>query len=390
MLRPYLIAVFFLFFSPLAFSSEVVDVNYSGVTSTANRSSAKQQMETQAIEEVSLKYIKEIVGEAKTARNMDLIRSKIIKNSSKYVLTMNSGSMAKEADGWAMPVSMKLSLSSLQKMLLNEGLLYDMEGLPQVLPLIRVVDRVNSQGYSWWSEAKDQDNALLAELNMTLWAKMKEALWDKGFYGLSPVENGFLGLVPQILQVTTPQKDDALIMGEYFNSPIVVRGEMSLSGVKNAINTYRIDLRLEALHSGNGRVVGEVIRSYETDAGDFRQVVHKRLSEAREKVGDDLAVQVLDAWKRGTFGSSLVKLVLAGSLNYKDLNLFKQTLVQKVKPIKTARERLFEPERVTFELDASANPQQLAELITKSSFAPLKVQVSQVRTDGIELTVSHR
>ncbi|MCB0343155.1 MAG: hypothetical protein KDD59_13000, partial [Bdellovibrionales bacterium] len=216
------------------------------------------------------------------------------------------------------------------------------------------------------------------------------ALWDKGFYGLSPVENGFLGLVPQILQVTTPQKDDALIMGEYFNSPIVVRGEMSLSGVKNAINTYRIDLRLEALHSGNGRVVGEVIRSYETDAGDFRQVVHKRLSEAREKVGDDLAVQVLDAWKRGTFGSSLVKLVLAGSLNYKDLNLFKQTLVQKVKPIKTARERLFEPERVTFELDASANPQQLAELITKSSFAPLKVQVSQVRTDGIELTVSHR
>lgn len=374
----------------MAFSSEVVDVNYSGVTSTANRSSAKQQMETQAIEEVSLKYIKEIVGEAKTARNMDLIRSKIIKNSSKYVLTMNSGSMAKEADGWAMPVSMKLSLSSLQKMLLNEGLLYDMEGLPQVLPLIRVVDRVNSQGYSWWSEAKDQDNALLAELNMTLWAKMKEALWDKGFYGLSPVENGFLGLVPQILQVTTPQKDDALIMGEYFNSPIVVRGEMSLSGVKNAINTYRIDLRLEALHSGNGRVVGEVIRSYETDAGDFRQVVHKRLSEAREKVGDDLAVQVLDAWKRGTFGSSLVKLVLAGSLNYKDLNLFKQTLVQKVKPIKTARERLFEPERVTFELDASANPQQLAELITKSSFAPLKVQVSQVRTDGIELTVSHR
>lgn len=194
MLRPYLIAVFFLFFSPLAFSSEVVDVNYSGVTSTANRSSAKQQMETQAIEEVSLKYIKEIVGEAKTARNMDLIRSKIIKNSSKYVLTMNSGSMAKEADGWAMPVSMKLSLSSLQKMLLNEGLLYDMEGLPQVLPLIRVVDRVNSQGYSWWSEAKDQDNALLAELNMTLWAKMKEALWDKGFYGLSPVENGFWGL----------------------------------------------------------------------------------------------------------------------------------------------------------------------------------------------------
>ncbi len=370
----------------LAQAQDVVEITVMGTSKKNTGSAARQEIFDRVVQETSVQYIKEILGEAKYEKNRDVIRNKIIKNSPKYVLFMKGGNPTPKGDVAEMEVTLKLSIKSLEALLLNEGLLYKLEGSPRALPMISVIDKVNSRSYSWWS-AQTEEKSFLQTQAYYFNTKLREQLRPRGFYGLNPAFANYNVINPEAFQVESLPTEDLLFLGEYYQSQIVIRGDIVFKPAESS-QSFVVEIKLVALHSGNGRVVGEVIRSFETDLGGFQKVVADKLAQVSEQVAQDLAVQLHDAWKSGTFGASLISLAVIGDLDFQQLNQFKKLLLTQVKDVKTLKERFFAPGRVTFELDSSVNPRQLADVIKAKSFPRFKLDVSEVRADGLDIKVN--
>lgn len=338
-----------------------------------------------AIEKASNQYIDQLIGEARAAKSQSVIKNRIIKNSGKYVPFIKAQSPTVVGESIRYVVNMKVSVKNLETLLLQEGLLYKTDGPPKLLPMIVFSDRVNSQSFAWWNQS-DVSSAM-ADLARQFHIGLRKELRGKGFFGLEPIAANFRYLIPPALQAENPATEDLLMLSDFFQAQVVVRGQITMSPERTRSDVYRIDVRLAALHATNGRVIGEVIRTYLTDPGPFQQVVKVKLDSVLEKMAGDLSTQILDAWKSGTFGASLLNVALSGDLSYQQLSQFKKLLLEQVKDLKTLKERLFEPRRVVFETDSAVSSADLATAIRGKNFPRFQVSVTDVRPDTVDLKV---
>ena len=384
-----------LFIATLLFSINVsaqglIDLKINGRAEDVPRSNAKSEIFKRVIEDVSLENIASLIGEEKAERNKEIILNKVIKNSGKYILSTRGGKVNTVNNGYEMEVDLKLSLKNLRDILLQEGLLYQLEGPPKLLPVVRVIDRVNANAFSWWAERPTRGNAFVRSALNSFQTDIKEELMKIGFYGMYPTKGNFGGTVPEAYRVQSPQKGDLLFIGEFFKSSVVLKGDIVFRGKPNEEGTYLLDFRLRAMQTQNGRVMGEVMRIFETDNGNFKTVTVKKFKDVSQKVAKDLAIQLSDAWKKGTFGANLLRLVVRSKLPPREIENFKRAVVLQVRDIKALRERMIESRKVTFEMDASAPSQALAQSLRKAKFTKYKVEVDDVNRDSVVLDVAAR
>ncbi len=375
------------FISARTFAQVVVDITRHEAVQTDDGSTAQDQLMNKAIEDASFDYIKTLVGEGKMVHLKDAIESKIIQNSSRYILSMSSSNLTHDNNVYAMDVQMSLSLTALRSMLLENGLLYQIQGPPKVLPVVQYVDRVTARSYGWWYRPASPDHADLRENADVFEKNLKSELLKIGFYGLTPIAARFGHSVPEPYRSEDLQKVDALFLGEYFKSSIVLRGQVQFRAKQDASDTYIVDVHLEAIYSGNGRTLAEVTRSYTTDPGPLRKVVTEQLNEAVPQICADLSAQLNSIWKRGTFGASIIRVVANGQLSPKQFEDFRSAVVLQVHDIKAFRERVIAAHQVTFDADASVLPQQLAQAFRDAKMTQYKVQVTDVSPDGVTLNV---
>ncbi|MCB0407616.1 MAG: hypothetical protein KDD34_05380 [Bdellovibrionales bacterium] len=371
-------------------SRDVVEVSIDQKSDVSSQAKARGEIFEKAVEEVSKKYIQQIIGEAKYEKNRDVIKNKIIRQSGKYILYIkNLDSKSSEA-GTSMTVKMKLSLQSLQKLLLEEGLLYRISGPPKILPVIQIQDRVNGASYSWWvDDSGKYSNFLKAQMDI-VHRSLRNDLMEVGFYSLFPSGDGFKNTLPSVFRVENLPTEDEIFLGDYFDSQIIITGSILYKKSLRRAESFEIEIRLVARHTSNGRVIGEVIRSYQTEAGPMMRVISEKASEVFPMISKDLTTQVLDAWKSGTFGSTLIRLVVNGSLSFEKLKNFKDQFLNQVSGVKTLKERKFLPGQVIFEIDSDSTAAELSKNIASTQFQQFSVRVSDSSSKEIELKVSIR
>lgn len=387
LLRVFITVIMVGLFHSTLFAQEVIEVLKPGKIETDDAAGAKQQLMDQAIESASFDSIKGLIGDEKTERSRALITNKIIKNSSKYILSIRGLNFARKGNDFVMDTEMKISLKGLRALLLDQGLLYQMEGPPKVLPVIQIVDRIGGRSYGWWYQSVTKEHGFLTEQLEFMHKALKLELEKIGFYTMSPMDSKFSKSIPDSFRGENLQRADYLFLGDYFKSSMVVRGNIIFRLKPNTENVYLIDIRLEALHSGNGRLMAEVVRTFETDPGSSRSVIAKKLTETTTKVAEDLSAQLSDSWKKGTFGATVLKLAVVGSISPYQLDEFKKTIVLQLHDIKSLRERMIEARKTTFEVDSSVLPQQLAQAIRLTKFSKYKVQVEDVTSEGLTIKV---
>lgn len=372
-------------------SRDVVDVSIEAESEKASKSQARQDIFKKAIEKVSKQYIEQIIGEAKYGKHKTTIENKIIRQSGKYVMFIKSqSSEPSEEGGVRMTVAMKISLKSLQKLLLEQGLLYKLSGPPKVLPMIQIQDRINGASYSWWTGAAGGSSGFLKAQVEVLHEAVRKDLLPKGFYSINPVRGGFRGALPAIFRNDQIPTEDALFVGEYFDSQIVVSGALLFKKSQKLSDAYEVEVKLTARHTSNGRVVGEVIRTYQTESGPMRRVINDKTREVFPTISKDLSVQLHDAWKSGTFGTTLIRLVVNGDLSFQRLKMFKEQFLNQVAGVKTLRERKFLPGQVVFEIDSDSSVDQITKAIAKTRFQNFQINVAGSGLREIELSVDTR
>ncbi|MCB9027404.1 MAG: hypothetical protein H6625_13880 [Bdellovibrionaceae bacterium] len=378
-----------LFFHTQAMRAQVIEVHHQGLVDSNSASNARNKITEQAVDEISKRYIVDLIGKKKFDKNSLEIESKIIKNYLKYIPILKISGISKNQKGEVeAEVFMKLSIDNLKEMLLRAGLLYEVKGYPIVLPLVTITDRVNSKSYSWWKGSNDLELRFVKEWGMNLNQQLKTVFREKNFFVLQPIKWDMGLWVPHVFQTESPRAEDLTYISQYFLAPIIVKGEYKISRIANYENRFLISVRLEALQSDNLRVIGEVIRNYETDTGFFQVVVNEKILSVNENIVKDLASQVVDAWQKGTFGSSLVQMTLNGPLNYRQLEKFKELIQQNVREIRGLRERFIRAGNFTFEVDSSLPASELALAIGRKQFPSYKVEVDEVKANKLALRVN--
>jgi hypothetical protein len=352
----------------------LVERVYEGQSNQKNPVAARQEITAQGTEKVSADLIKEIIGEAKYNRNKAMIQSKIIKNSARYVPFSKPGEIEPlTPEGFKMNVTLKVSVEDLQALLLENGLFYESDSTPIVLPAVRIKDRVNSKTFAWWTDPQAGQKAFLFKEGRGLEENLKSAFLKHNFYLLKPENFRFAEVLPESLKGESIRLDEWQLIAQKFGAQILVDGELVISKSQERSDANTIALRMTATQVMNGRVIAEVSRQFETDPGPFEQVVDRKLKEVLESTSQDLASQVLDAWQKGSLGASLYRLTIRGRLPLQQQEAFKEALKSKVREVKNVRERLISSDQLVFEVDSALGPKELAQKANEIDFAGLKI-----------------
>ncbi|AFY01726.1 hypothetical protein Bdt_2040 [Bdellovibrio bacteriovorus str. Tiberius] len=341
----------------LAQQAELVDRTYSGVSKETNPQVAKRVIQDEAAQKVSEEIIQELIGNDRFLKNKTLIQNKIIRNSARYIPFTKPSALTQSADEFKMSVAMKVSLKDLKQMLQDSSLLNENEAVPVVLPLVSWQDRVEGRSYRWWLPLDKNPQGFLVKEGRLLEEALRGAFQKNNFYLIKPIEAGLAASVPADFQNEKVGGEDAQFFAQYFNAPVVVDGQVNLT--KGERNNFRIEIKLTALQVSNGRAIADVSRRFDTDSGSFENAIDKKLREVLEGTANDLAVQVMDAWQRGSVGTSVIRLTIQGRQPLPVLEGVKEKIRSQLTQVKNIRERLVSADSVSFEVDTSVPASEL-------------------------------
>jgi hypothetical protein len=380
--------IIILLISHTLFAKSYLDVVIEATSKIKTRSSSKQEMRDNAVNEVAVKYIRELIGETKYNQNFQVINSSILKNTGKYIPYVKDSDFEKTENGHQMNVSVKLSIDDLKQVLLNHGLLYKLKGQPRVVPFIQIVDHINSANHTWWTAEKSTYNPFLIELLRQLHQQLTTVFSANDFYHISPIAQDMATLLPEALHTENMLNEDHVLASDFLGAQIMLVGQVSIYPKKDISDVYLIKMKIKALQSGNSRIIAEITRQYQTDIGSFKSVVQKKFIEASEKIAKDLSIQILESWQKGTFGANLLKLTLNGKWPYKELMRIKNG-ISKLKNIKGLRERLFSPQGVTFDVDVAMGAKQFSKSLSNKKIKGYRLLVDSVKEDEVFIRAKH-
>jgi hypothetical protein len=272
-------------------------------------------------------------------------------------------------------------------MVLDVGLLNDAEGPASILPLVAFTDRKKNVSVRWWlGEDKDDSHKFLAERERAFHEVMQKELAKQGFFLVRP-QGQLISPLPEALRDERPGAGDLKLLGEYHQTPMIMKGDVRIRDSKELLGAYQVSVKLQVVQASGGRTIAEVSRTFETDSGNFENVTRAKLNAEMPEVAKDLAVQVLDAWQRGTLNTNLVRVAVRGQMNPRQLQDLKAGLMKAVKDVKSLKERLFEPGQVVFEADFSGQSSELAERLKGLEIPGFQMRLSEGLDKGLALDV---
>jgi hypothetical protein len=386
----HVIAVLFsLFASHFALAQEdLLTVKLDGISKAATPAQATRDVQASLMQKTAREQVIAVLGDKRYNKNKPLIESKIVRQSAKFIPFVNPGLPVQQPDGsFKVPVELKISLASLRKMVSEAGFLNDSEGPATIFPMVTFVDRSKALTTRWWMGLdRDDTHKFLNQTERTFYEKLQAELSGQGFHLIKPLETQASPL-PEMYRVERPSQADAALLGEYYRASMILKGDVRFREARDAANTYIGSVKLQVVQSASGRMVAEVSREFTTDAGQFETVMRAKLNAELPDIAKDLAVQVLEAWQRGTINANLVRLAVRGTMNPKQLNEFKGALQRGVREMKGLKERSFERGQVVFEVDYAGDAASLAERLKTLQIPSFDTRLASSSEQGLTMDV---
>jgi hypothetical protein len=389
----------FLLTSPVALaqsSDEATALNVEGVSKAATSFEAAKEIQARVISETARTQVIEVIGEKRYQKSRQLVESRIVREAARFIPFVNAGSPVKLPDGsWKMSVELKILQSSLRKMVIDAGLLNDAEGPASVLPMITFTNRMKGVSSHWWmGEEHDDAHKFLLERSRAFHDVLFKEMNRQGFYLLRP-QGLTVSPLPESLRIEKPESirsgqvggsASLKSIGAFFQTPMILRGDVKIRESSELTGAYSLSVRLQVFQAANGRSIAEVTRSFETDSGSMETVVRNKLNSDSPDLAKDLAIQVLEAWQRGTLNTNIMRVAVRGSLNPKQLADFKTNFMKLVRDVKSLKERLFEPGQIVFEADLAGSVSDIVGRLSDFDAGGVKVHLVSSSDQGLVLS----
>lgn len=353
------------------------------ITTTKKGAEAKQEAFDRAVEDASHKMTEEFLGAEKTAKVWPQIRGKLLKDSTRYVVFIKGSAPVDTAQGSQVKVQMRISPDHLEAFLREINVLGG--GSVRVLPLIVVSDHRGSR-YVWWADLNEEKTSSIAQDAFKQFIKqMVSQFKNKSIYVLDPTNASFRMSVPASYRSEGLRREDQVLLAQYLKADVVVGGRIEILRPRLDSSEQQVSYLMEMWQAKTGRNLSEVARSQSVGM-DTPKAAQALLEQANPKVMEELSSRLTEAMASGNINLNIVKLSVEGTLSYLQMTEFKKQL-STLREIKKLRERLFEPSRVTFELESSITASELAKSFQKARFSDFRVQVEGSQDDSLVLSV---
>jgi hypothetical protein len=353
-----------------AYAQDTLDLTEIVTASKREEIPSREQIFKDVSNKVAREYVRQILGDSKFERSQKTLVTRIYPRADRYIPVMRNSNFEPGPDGkLTSTITMKLSIKDLREMLLKEGLLSTNEGTPTVVTFISISDRVNAKSHRWWLPDPVSGGGSLLEYSQKSLKLMKDEFNDRGFFVADPQTRDLKDLIPPIFLNDSYKTEDLSFLGEYLGYEIVVSGKIVFSRSLDNPNSYGINVDIQAIQSANGQSIAEVVRNFEIKGGGaFEWAITNNFSNVIAEASKELASQVQEVWQKGTLGSDLLRMVLSGDVEYKELESFKME-ASRLPEVKLLRERLFERGSITFDVGSSVSPAILADKLKASKLS---------------------
>lgn len=373
-----------------AYAEELTTITVEGTSRAASQSDAVKEITAWATSVTARDLVLEAVGESKFEKSKAEIDSKILKQSVKFIPVATAGKPVRLSDGsWKMPVEMKVSQSSLRKMILSAGIVDAEEGLAQILPMIAIIDRTRGESLRWWTTAGKAD-AWLAGIHRIINDQLQREFKAQGFAIVKPQMPKAGTKAAEALSNERPDHSQFQVIGVGYKTDMILRGDVRITSSRTLDEAYVVTLNLGVVHAANGRLVAEVEREIETKVGNFDVVIKAAVGPQGAQYAKDLAKQVAESWQKGKLNAKRVRLALKGNLNSKELGTFKSTLSSRIKEVKDVKERLFSGDEIVLELDYTGGLKDLALRLKSMQLPGFDTRLTEATTKTLTLDVKSR
>lgn len=341
----------------------IVDKTIEVTTKEKNPLNARRELNEKAQAKAIEDMVLETIGEERFKKNKATIENKIVKLASRLIPFSKVGTMEPLPEGgFKMTVMLKVNQEEMDQALVQNGLFYEADVQPLILPLVSWVDKSDdSQAWSWWSPG---NSTFLAHENSTLEALLRPAFLKNGFFVLRPQQTNSKEAVPSA-SVVDPSLSDIQSLAASRNAQVVLTGNLQILPSPTRSGGFLLDLKMAVLHVPRNRSIAQVARKVETDVGPKNVVVTNKLKETLESMVTDLSGQTLEAWQRGAAQSNSYRVTLSGSIPLNVQEDFREAFKTKAREVKAVRERMITSNGVTYEIDSVTGPKELAKRVSE-------------------------
>ena len=338
----------------------------------------KQEAFDQATEQATRKLGEDLIGPEKIESAWAHTKSKILKNSARYVLFIRGSAPTDGPEGQKVTVQMRLAPDALETLLREFGLFSGAS--VRVLPMFQVAEARGSR-YAWWAGGDEGPTPSLDYFKRTL-AQLNGVAKGKSIYIMDPTSAGLRAGIPSSYRTETLRREDQLLLAQYLKADVVISGRVD---VTKAGDQTRLNLNFEVWQARTGRAVTDAGRS-EVVPSDQPKVVAQALDQATKRVFSELTTKLGEAAAGGALNLNTVRLVTEGNLNFRQQSDVRKALGE-LREIRAVRERLFEPGRVTYEVDTPKTGTELGRVLERTRLGNFGVAVAEARDEGVILNV---
>ncbi|MCJ8277653.1 MAG: hypothetical protein HRT44_04640 [Bdellovibrionales bacterium] len=348
---------------------------------------ARRKAIDQAIEAVTLEQVKSMIGENRYMENKTKVDKDIVALKNRFIPFFKILKSNKESEEtYRFEIEVKVSQKDLRYVLQQKGLFSSQQKTGITLPFIEVNNRMNNESYRWWSPVlstkKDLEN-----LSLSFERELFQGFLDKGLFMLRPQAFSMVHMVPDALRKTFLTQTEMVQLTSYKRGQLYIDGRVDILSSPLRENAFRVRVQLSCKQASNGKSVAEVVRSYDTPSGRLFVQLNTDIKRMAVESGRDIASQVYDLWQRGALEAQVLQLAVTGNHNHQQLQNFKASFSQNITGVTELRERLFEPGRVTYELDYNGGVESLKTKLSQARFEGFISQVVSTNAEQIILDV---
>lgn len=363
----------------------LLDVREEVVVQAESSSDAQEKAQQDVLEKYVQKFAVDLIGEKKAEQNKIAIRQFALKDSGKFAPVVKSQVKA-QGGQFSVDVNMKISAQNLRQLFEKAGFLSSNVESGVTIPFIAIVDQIRTKTFKWWISDGQADD-VARELNRSLVAELQKSFRGMNFFVMDALEWDFKSSLPARLQKDYFRKDDYVYLENYFKFPMAIKGQVDLMPSTKSPNIYKLQVKLEVILAGQGKVIAESSRTVETEPGDLKSALSK--APIFKELSEDLADQMSAALRKGLFESSMIQLRLTGNLNYKNTENFKSTLLKSLGGLRYFSERSIDSGQRIYELDYSGSSEELAKKIQALKFTGFNVETRDVSAQKLHMSIQN-
>ncbi len=356
------------------------------VVEEADERKARREAIDQATDQVTLEMVKKEIGADRFDENQKKIDEEVKALKNRFIPFFKIISSTKKEEEYHFKIEVKVSTADLRQVLQQKGLFASSQKTGITLPFIEFNNNITGESYRWWSPVFNVSNEL-----QTLALKFEEELFQgfigQGLFLLRPQAFNMIHMIPPFMQKTFLTQTEKVQLTNLKKGQLFIDGRVDLIASPLRENAYRIRVQLSCKQSSNGKSVAEVVRTFDTTAGKQISQFYGKIKDLAVESGEELSEQIYDLWQRGGLETQTLQLAVTGNLNHSELSRFKKELSDKMGISDGLVERLFEPGRVTFELNYSGGAEQLSQKLSRMKLNGFISQVVSSQADQVTLEI---